>query len=497
MRNLAEEVGRRLREINERGRQVTLKVMVRAKNAPVDPPKFLGHGHCDTHSRGTAIVGKGTLSTSDGAVIGEAAWQLMKGFQFDPKELRGIGIQVQKLDGELGAERMEIERGQQRLNFGSKSNPDEDAKGAARLTSGETDLAAVSPLPPTTRQAGKPVPAPATVVSRVDRRELNTQVPTQFVIPSASQLDEGAVSALPTQFRARIAEARRSRAIATYDSDQPLRPQRHDPRALPLIQGGFRTDPGNSKAAKAGTMKQTTLVGRKVKKLSSSAAGKGRSAKTVALKLTRRGAPPPSPSHISDEELVRLGMDVEAYRSLPREYQLEALLVHGRGHLQNEQSAAVRHVETRSAALPRWPLPVETSADTSLSAFRFNVAPSLMGKLSLDEIRDLLTSWMESHGDEGPAQPDVDKFASFIKDCVEGPRGVGNDLYKATAILDWWRYELSLRWPATDREKEPASSWWAAFLCVFQEVESLVQTKYSGTLKKSAGGLEISCEGVM
>ncbi|THG97509.1 hypothetical protein EW026_g4505 [Hermanssonia centrifuga] len=92
---LAEEVARRLDNIDMRGRSLTLKIMTRDPNAPVEAPKFMGHGICETFAKQVQLVAPGGRATSDDKIIGEHAWRLLKGFKFDPKELRGIVITVQ------------------------------------------------------------------------------------------------------------------------------------------------------------------------------------------------------------------------------------------------------------------------------------------------------------------------------------------------------------------------------------------------------------------
>ena len=44
------------------------------------------------------LVGQGGKAVNDERTIGDHAWRLLKSFNFDPKELRGIGIQIQKLE---------------------------------------------------------------------------------------------------------------------------------------------------------------------------------------------------------------------------------------------------------------------------------------------------------------------------------------------------------------------------------------------------------------
>ena len=95
VRNLCMEVSRRLDKEGVKGKQITLKVMRRAQDAPLAPPKHLGHGRCDVFSK-SVVLGK---ATADGDMIADEALQIMKGFRCPAGELRGIGVQVTKLEG--------------------------------------------------------------------------------------------------------------------------------------------------------------------------------------------------------------------------------------------------------------------------------------------------------------------------------------------------------------------------------------------------------------
>ncbi|KAI6123176.1 hypothetical protein EDD16DRAFT_1691566 [Pisolithus croceorrhizus] len=77
---------------------LTLKIMKRDPSAPKEAPKFLGHGICETFNKQTALSDIHGQATSDSKDIGDHAWKLLKSFNFDPTELRGVGIQIQKLE---------------------------------------------------------------------------------------------------------------------------------------------------------------------------------------------------------------------------------------------------------------------------------------------------------------------------------------------------------------------------------------------------------------
>lgn len=101
--NLAQEVSNRLSKHQLRGKQANVTVMVRDPAAPVEAPKFLGHGICDVHNRSSAISGPGGVATNDVQAIFRAAWRLVRGLNADPKDLRGIAISCTKLEPVSGA----------------------------------------------------------------------------------------------------------------------------------------------------------------------------------------------------------------------------------------------------------------------------------------------------------------------------------------------------------------------------------------------------------
>lgn len=89
---LSQEVSERLQGL--KGRGVTVKIMVRSDHAPVETSKFLGHGVCDNMSRSVTLC----AVTSDSKVIKSEALKLIGGLKLQIKDLRGLGIQMSKLE---------------------------------------------------------------------------------------------------------------------------------------------------------------------------------------------------------------------------------------------------------------------------------------------------------------------------------------------------------------------------------------------------------------
>ncbi|CAG4953223.1 unnamed protein product [Colias eurytheme] len=94
LRQLSVEVESRMQQFKVLGKCVTLKLMVRAADAPVETAKFLGHGFCDVINKSTSLA----VATNDSELINKEVVLLYKKLNIDPKEMRGVGIQVTKLE---------------------------------------------------------------------------------------------------------------------------------------------------------------------------------------------------------------------------------------------------------------------------------------------------------------------------------------------------------------------------------------------------------------
>lgn len=94
LKQLSAEVHSRMQQFKVLAKCVTLKLMVRAEDAPVETAKFMGHGFCDVINKSTSL----NNATNDIDIITTEVISLCKKQKIDPKELRGIGIQMTKLE---------------------------------------------------------------------------------------------------------------------------------------------------------------------------------------------------------------------------------------------------------------------------------------------------------------------------------------------------------------------------------------------------------------
>lgn len=94
LNQLCTEVHSRLMEISAKGKTITLKYMVRAADAPVETAKFMGHGFCDHVTKSVTLANY----TSDLSIISKTVFGIKNVLNAPPHELRGIGIQISKLN---------------------------------------------------------------------------------------------------------------------------------------------------------------------------------------------------------------------------------------------------------------------------------------------------------------------------------------------------------------------------------------------------------------
>ncbi|KAK4476999.1 hypothetical protein RD792_016201 [Penstemon davidsonii] len=94
LKNLCKEVALRLQGCRVQGRSFTLKIKKRRREAG-EPVKYMGCGECVNLSHTTTIP----MATNDVDVLQRLATQLFGYFNLDVKDVRGVGLQVSKLEG--------------------------------------------------------------------------------------------------------------------------------------------------------------------------------------------------------------------------------------------------------------------------------------------------------------------------------------------------------------------------------------------------------------
>ncbi|KAJ0095620.1 hypothetical protein Patl1_16951 [Pistacia atlantica] len=139
--NLCKEVSLRLQGCGVQGRNFTLKIKKRKKDAN-EPVKYMGCGDCDNFSHSMTVAIYQTwfqLLPDDVEVLQRITKQLFGSFHFDVKDIRGIGLQVSKLEN-ADTNKQGIERNTLKSWLTSTSASTEEKSNISRMSEGGTDV---------------------------------------------------------------------------------------------------------------------------------------------------------------------------------------------------------------------------------------------------------------------------------------------------------------------------------------------------------------------
>ncbi|KAG8890128.1 deoxycytidyl transferase [Tulasnella sp. 332] len=543
MYTLSIEVSKRLRAVNRKGRLLTLKVMVRNADAPKEAPKFMGHGKVDHYNKSMAISGPGGVATDDPKIIGDGTWSLLRSFHFDPSELRGIGIQIQKLDDGGGAG-PKLDPGQSKLSFmkvAATVGDSSKGKGKERAVDNEEETIPIVDI------------GDAEVPSKHANRDMG-----RLELPSASQIDQSVFESLPEDLQREILaglalprdqtgfnvdvgtrtpniiagpsnRAKRGAPISVplEDDDEIVELGVDEVAALKDRTGGH-TDQSRSQSVPVPRKMQaraTTLdpprVQDGVKALSMSPTKMSAAARLASVKhITRqlapkRKAPVLSPTKISlfkgkapramdtdDSQLRDLGVDPVFFRELPADIQKEQLEM----FKQARPTFAGMPAAGRGVSLPVpddsrrvWPLDASRSRSPSMGVgvaeagigvsrsrpipvASYTIQPRIKKLGEVGEVQDMVRDWVKYRLEDGPIAGEVNRMLAFLVKTAETDIG----LEKVADVMRFWRLLLRTHWPRLEREVEDeveaGALWWKAFRETKQAVDTPVKARFGCTL---------------
>jgi len=463
--NLCKELEKRLLAEQVKGKHLTMKIMRRSLDAPLDPAKHLGHGRCDTFNKSSTFG----VATHSYEVIGKEAVSILRSFKFSPGDLRGLGVQMTKLEPikpSAGAE-----GSQKTLQFGAFAGPSPAKKHApmeqidesespqkrgSERRGVEDDPITEDPLTPR-----KPKVHPAMALSRASAGDARANTPlnvsgTQFIVPtnadpavlaelpsdirsklmaqrskgSASRADSGSASPqgdalIPSQVDAEVFNAlpddMKAEILATYGR-RPATPSRaQSPRKDVLAQPRKQTTP-----SKRGGIRG--LFG-KAQRQRDAQAGV---IQTSFKPLNRRDETP------TEGEIEEL--DPEFLAELPEDVRKEVIDDHRRRRLAQRSglnAPSRRHHGTDTeAALPGGQRRIQFPAPPPKVAFASS------GVTSTREIKDMLDAWHDETRGDGPHSGDVEVFEKYLTRVVLEER----DLEKVVVLMRWLALIVEQDW---------------------------------------------------
>lgn len=489
---LCDELSKRLLENLVKGKQLTMKIMRKAADAGMDPPKNLGHGKCDTFNK-SIILG---VATTDSSVIGKEAISILRSYGFSPGELRGLGVQMQKLEPlkPVSTAGVPADSSQRRLQF---KKPAATTASPVRPMVTENAATTASTRPKLTNNPDPieeiPTPKKDRTIRTIEgalqskgsghenegnHRPLNL-AGTQFIMPS--QVDPTVLAELPADIRSKFAPRQKSILDAISGPASPVvdaksrstSPQRKqndfelpsqsqiDPAVWAELPEDIKRDymmqfgnngqassslpfsPKKNKPASS-TRKLPTTPTKKQKFLASK---KGRpKAGTSTSTLTQANfvsAPRSNGNKVSAPAPIDEEISESFLAALPEDMREEVLEQQKRDRLRAKSGLSfgttkrkAKPVDTPAVIKGQQtlPLPPQPTKPTFTSR-----------KLStLAELREAMTAWVQEFsddGEEGPYGEDVAALATYLSRVVSDE----GDMEKAVSIVKWLQQVVDMQ----------------------------------------------------
>lgn len=199
--NLSMEVQKRLKDAGLRGRRVTLKIMIRKVGAPIEPAKYGGHGICDSIARTVMLA----QSTDSGQLIATAVIKLFHAMKLQVQDLRGVGIQVQLLEGHHSVAPEPHTRSIKDMftKLEHRAPSSKTGTNQIRVSCDTGSLPALSSHPHSPAESVPQTSKETPKTPKHSQSHLNLSIE----VPSPSQVDRSVLEALPAELREQVEQS--------------------------------------------------------------------------------------------------------------------------------------------------------------------------------------------------------------------------------------------------------------------------------------------------
>ncbi|KAJ4482400.1 hypothetical protein J3R30DRAFT_2167635 [Lentinula aciculospora] len=481
---MAKEVANRLDAIQRCGRSITLKVMKRDPAAPVEPPKFLGHGACDVFNKQMSFFGPGgrPIATGDAKIIADHAWTLLKLLNFDPKDLRGLGIQIQKLEPASAANTNVHSlnyQGQSMLPFlETKSKGDDNSN--SNSSSSQTIPSVVA-------------------IADVLTSMATSRRPESSDLPSFSQVDQSVFDALPREIKQELENEYKRRSVSPFVSvsarDEPVgqvipprelgTAKRDKPQMVPLFPRKLSGGPDMRRITAQLDTRRSSLSTRKSKY--------NRYSKLPGLASWK----------VPASELLKLDIDPNVFASLPKNVQREQITA---ARMLKSLGYIPHRADERVDLRPAEPDPGEVTYLSPPKA-RFVQPPTLKQAgptpgeklyfVDTDDVQRVIEQWVLRFKLYSPNKQDIAFFAKWLVKSVDRAQAGDEGLLRAVAVMKWWlvllkrwwgKYEYGFGYDGGDEDSEEerraktGQAWWNAFQEVREQMDTVARRRFGGKL---------------
>jgi DNA repair protein REV1 len=412
--------------------------------------------------------------------------------KLDPVEMRGVGIQITKLDGEGG--KVEREVGQGMLSFGKKRAREEEVvepitplKGVEVEVPPKAASPSKSPSPEVQEQSERTLEGPNTR-SRTATKSPERPIagPSRILVPAASSdgIDPEFLAALPDELRQEVKRDHaltkaRSRAnsenpsVAAKERESTISPAKKGMHATAHITKQLR--PKVKTQLKASAIAELSLYG---------AWNKAKVSDDVVDLSTDEGD---KIGMYYVKDLKELGIDPNFLRDLPEEMQKE--VVDQEMIRRNKRTLLHRPADTHRIK-PRTRASVSPSRSSRAGSVPIRIVgptitrpakPKLFNATTLNEVTDIVTKWIDSRKGSGPAIKDSKKVEAYLVKCMRPEFGLGG-MEVAVEVLKFMRVTIDERWEE-GIEDDVGSEWWGTWRGFRDVVDGLCRETFGAGLR--------------
>lgn len=455
--NLCKELERRLLNEHVKGKQLTMKVMRRSLDAPLDPAKHLGHGKCDVFNKSAAFG----IATHSCETTGREAVSILRSFKFSPGDLRGLGVQMTKLEP-IRSNPSAPEGSQRKLMFNTfaGSSPTKKSSRTEQIEESESphktnntqaaayesDPIADDPLTPKKQKIH-----PAMALARAAEKDVKARTPlnvsgTQFIIPSNA--DPATIAELPNDIRSKLMAQRAPPPAAKARPESPMPmdflPSQVDAEVFNALPDDMKAEVlasyGRAKPAQAvhrsprkdqitQPKKQTTPTKTGGIRGMFGKAQRQRDTQAGLLQTNFRDHRPGSED--PQEEAAVEELDPEFLAELPEDVRKEVITDHRRRRMAQRSGldAPARRQQQNSGpeTLPGGQRRIQFPGPPPKVGFAGS------GVTTTAEIKDMLDAWHTETRAEGPHAADVAVLEKYVGRVILEER----DMDKVAKVIKW------------------------------------------------------------
>ena len=411
--------------------------------------------------------------------MGDHAWRLLKSFNFDPKELRGIGIQVQKLEPDKSASA--VQQGQAVLSFKTKHIP-------SVAMSKETIQPSRQPLPETPQDLGN-----GDTVQVVDLQQHQ-----RIELPSFSQVDMDVFESLPRDVREELEREYQRWSVppVTSGAKNNVKPPSRAPSVASPPPKRSPTPAIFPKPRGKGTTN--------FRRITQQLAPRGRASISPDKSALYSWAVKPKNKQgikISGKVLRELNLDPDVFFELPVQVQSEQLamarILRDKGTIP-EPPRERKILKPRKHDLPPdfvpYVAPKPKARHLTPPYLRQQVKGQKLQFKETDDVQKVVETWVMTYSKWAPREKDVNFLCKYLVQSVDHHVATDVGVERAVAVMKWWLVLLRRLFPASEVIDEDdddlmssqrdavGEAWWDVFRKVKGKMDQVARLRFGGGL---------------